>query len=292
MSDIRYAPAGDDFLIAELDEEMSLETNIRVMALTKAIAHRKLAGVVDVCPANVSYMLRYDPEASDFQTLVAELQAAETEVMREREPRLETRLIEIPVLYADPWTQEAVKASRELHQDPSATDLEFAARLCGHAGVDEFVAAHHAAPWFVSMTGFVPGAGWYYQMVPREQQIEVPKYLRPRTHTPARAVGHGGAFGCIYPVAGAGGYQLFGISAAPVLDTSRSLPDFREHMTLVRPGDIVKFRALDRDEYDTIRAQVDAGSFRFRAAPTTFEPRRFLDDPPAYNGTLLAELPA
>ena len=49
----------------------------------------------------------------------------------------------------------------------------------------------------VSMVGFVSGVPWLYQMVERKRQIQVPKYLRPRTDTPKLTIGHGGCFGCI-----------------------------------------------------------------------------------------------
>ena len=84
--------------------------------------------------------------------------------------------------------------------------------------VDDFIAAHSGAPWFVSMVGFVAGLPFLYQMVERAKQIEVPKYLRPRTDTPKLTVGHGGCFGCIYSVRGAGGYQMFGITPVPIYD--------------------------------------------------------------------------
>ena len=84
---------------------------------------------------------------------------------------------------------------RERHQDPTGTDLEYAARINGYTGVPDFIQAHSGAPWFVSMVGFVAGLPFMYQMVEREKQIEVPKYLRPRTDTPKLTVGHGGCFG-------------------------------------------------------------------------------------------------
>ena len=37
----------------------------------------------------------------------------------------------------------------------------------------------------MTMIGFVPGLPWCYQLVPPEEQIEVPKYVRPRTYTPS-----------------------------------------------------------------------------------------------------------
>ena len=81
--------------------------------------------------------------------------------------------------------------------------------------------AHSGAPWFVTMVGFVAGLPFMFQMVERHRQIEVPKYLRPRTDTPKLTVGYGGCFSCIYSVRGAGGYQMFGITPMPIFDPRR-----------------------------------------------------------------------
>ena len=110
--------------------------------------------------------------------------------------RLDTRVIQVPVLYNDPWTHETLMRFRERHQDPKSTDIEYAARINDLGGIDGFIKAHSGSPWFVSMVGFVAGLPFLYQMVDRKRQIEVPKYLRPRTDTPKLTVGHGGCFGC------------------------------------------------------------------------------------------------
>ena len=97
---------------------------------------------------------------------------------------LPTRIIEMPVLYNDPWTNETQLRFRDRHQDPKSTDLEYGARVNGYKSIDDFIAAHSGSPWFVSMVGFVAGVPWLYQIVERSKQIETPKYLRPRTDTP------------------------------------------------------------------------------------------------------------
>ena len=86
----------------------------------------------------------------------------------------------MPVLYNDPWTHETLKRFPECHQEPSSTDLEYAARINGKRDIDEFISAHAGAPWFVSMIGFVAGVPFTYEMVERDRQLQVPKYLRPR----------------------------------------------------------------------------------------------------------------
>ena len=162
---------------------------------------------------------------------------------------LKTRIIEIPVLYNDPWTRETLMRFRERHQDPAATDIEYAARINNFASVDDFIAAHSGSPWFVSMVGFVAGLPFLYQMVERSRQIEAPKYLRPRTDTPKLTVGHGGCFSCIYSVRGAGGYQMFGITPMPIYDPRQEISYLREFMALFRPGDMVKWKPITLEAY-------------------------------------------
>jgi urea carboxylase len=204
---------------------------------------------------------------------------------------LATRVVEIPVLYRDPWTTETLMRFRDRHQDPDATDIEYAARINDFASVDEFIAAHSGSPWITSMVGFVAGLPFLYQMVGRERQLVVPKYLRPRTDTPKQTVGHGGCFGCIYSVRGAGGYQMFGITPAPIYDPKQTMPDFEDFMVFFRPADVVRFVPIDRERYDAYLADVEAGTFRITARPVEFHAREFLDDPDGYNRRLLEELP-
>lgn len=286
----RYSWGGDEFVFVELAEEMSLQANFRAMAITAALREQRPDGLLDICPANASYQVRYDPDVLEPHALLAQLKELERQVGDAADVALPTRVLEIPVLYRDPWTTETLLRFRDRHQDPDATDIEYAARINGYGDVDEFIAAHSGSPWFTSMVGFVAGLPFKYQMVPRDRQIVVPKYLRPRTDTPKQTVGYGGCFSCIYSVRGAGGYQMFGITPAPIYDPTQSLPDFTDFMVFFRPADIVKFTPIDREQYDAHVAEVEAGTFRITQRPVEFALAPFLDDPDGYNARLLEVL--
>ncbi len=202
------------------------------------------------------------------------------------DPVIGTRIIEIPVFYRDPWTQETLMRFRERHQDPKATDLEYAAAVNGLSGVDAFIAAHSGSPWFVSMVGFVAGLPFMYQMVDRPRQLQVPKYLRPRTDTPKHTIGHGGCFSCIYSVRGAGGYQMFGITPMPIFDPDQKVSYLRDFMVFFRPGDIVKFKSIDREGYDKTLDDVAAGTFTPTIREVTFDLRELQKDIDGYNAKL------
>jgi urea carboxylase len=286
----RYSWGGDEYLFAELAEAMSLEAYFRSMAIVTTLRERRPEGVIDICPANASYQVRYDPDVIDPHVLRSLLQDIDAEVGSARDFDLATRIVEIPVLYGDPWTHETLMRFRDRHQDPESTDLAYAARINGYDDAEAFIDAHTSAPWLASMVGFVAGLPFLFQMVSRPRQLEVPKYVRPRTDTPALTVGHGGCFGCIYSVRGAGGYQMFGITPVPIYDPAQSLPDFADFVCFFAPGDIVKFTAITRGDYDAIRTQVDAGTVTIRQRPVTFNLREFTADPDGYNERLLEVL--
>ncbi len=289
MREIRYSFGGDEHIFAEIDEEMSLEAFFKGMAVCTALEKRRIPGISEICPSNASYLVRFDPDVIPADKMLSTLKEIEAQI-GSADLELPTRIIEIPVLYNDPWTRETLMRFRERHQDPKSTDIEYAARINGYGSVDEFVAAHSGAPWFVSMVGFVAGLPFLFQMVERKKQIEVPKYLRPRTDTPKLTVGHGGCFGCIYSVRGAGGYQMFGITPAPIYDPAQKLPYLKDFMVFFRPGDIVKWKPISREEYDRDVKAVEAGTFNLTVRPVAFSLKAFLADPTAYSRRLVEVL--
>jgi urea carboxylase len=289
MKQIRYSFGGDEHVFAEIDEEMSLEAFFEGMAICRELGNRRIQGVTEICPANASYLVRFDPDLIDPQKMLSILREIEAEIGG-ADLDLPTRIIEIPVLYNDPWTRETLMRFRERHQDPNSTDIEYAARINGYDSVDAFIAAHSGAPWFVSMVGFVAGLPFLFQMAEREKQIEVPKYLRPRTDTPKLTVGHGGCFTAIYSVRGAGGYQLFGITPAPIYDPAQQLPYLKDFMVFFRPGDIVKWKPITREEYDRDIEAVAAGTFDLNVRPVTFSLKAFQADPGGYSRHLVEVL--
>lgn len=266
---IRFSFGGDEHIFGEVSEDMSLESFFTSLSMTNAVREAQISGVTEICPANASFQVKFDPDRIRPADLMRELQSMEAAAARS-DASLKTRIIEIPVLYNDPWTHETLMRFRERHQDPSKTDLEYAADVNRLGTVGNFIQAHSSQPWFVSMVGFVAGLPFLYQMVERERQLQVPKYLRPRTDTPKLTVGHGGCFSCIYSVRGAGGYQMFGVTPMPIYDPAQKVNYLKDEMCLFRPGDIVKRKPVTRDQYDAAIEEVDANRFEPVIRQTSF----------------------
>lgn len=287
----RYSWGGDEFLLVEIAPDMSLEANFVSNSIAAGLEERNLAGIVDICPANASLLIRFNPDELEHTVLRQTVETLEKEVRQATVQELQTRVIEVPVWYNDPYTTETGARFRKgYHQEPEGTDLDYAAKVNGLANAEEFIQRHHETPWLVSMVGFVAGLPFLFQLTPRERQLEVPKYLSPRTDTPPLTLGIGGCFTAHYSVRGAGGYQMLGITPTPIFDPTQSLPDFEDFMVLFRTGDIVKYRPVDEAEYREIEAEVAAGTYKYKQAPVTFTLSQALEDPEAYNRQLLEAL--
>ena len=282
---MRYSFGGDEHLFVECSEEMSLEAFFNSLSMTTGIKESAIKGVTEICPANASFQIKFDPDVIHPDDMLRDVKSIEAAASKS-EPVITTRIVEIPVYYNDPWTHETLMRFRERHQDPSGTDLDYAARINNYGSVDDFIAAHSGSPWFVSMVGFVSGLPFMYQMVERQRQIQVPKYLRPRTDTPRLTIGHGGCFGCIYSVRGAGGYQMFGITPMPIYDPTQTTSYLKDFMVFFRPGDIVKFKPVDRDGYDQAVEDVDKGRFSPPIHEVKFDLREFQKDIDGTNAKL------
>ena len=285
----RYTYGGDEHIYVEMDDEMSLDAFFKSLSMSNAVREADINGVTEICPANASFQVRFDPDVIAPEEMMRRVQELEHKA-EDAEKQMGTRIIEIPVYYQDPWTHETLMRFRERHQDPSGTDLDYAARINGFDSVEAFIEAHHSQPWFVSMVGFVAGLPFLYQLVERDKQLQVPKYLRPRTDTPKQTVGYGGCFSCIYSVRGAGGYQMFGITPMPIFDPEQKVGYLQDFMVFFKPGDIVKFKPIDREEYDRILAAVEAGTYAPRIAEVDFDLEAFNADMVGTNRKLMEAL--
>ena len=92
---------------------MSLAANFRVMSIAAKLSAMQLPGIVDVCPANASLLVRFDPDVLPPSTLEETVRTIEGDLTHHHAHSLETRIIEVPVWYEDPFTAEVAERFRE-----------------------------------------------------------------------------------------------------------------------------------------------------------------------------------
>ena len=217
-----------------MDDEISLEVNTRVRALEFLLQQKAVPGVAEAVPTFRALLVYYDPLVVEYDALCDTL--AELAAQAEHVSLPPSRVVELPCCYEDP----------EL-----GIDLVAAAARLGVSS-PELARLHAGGDYLIYFIGFTPGLP-YMSGVP--ERIMLPRLETPRTKVPPGSVGIGGIQCCIYSVESPGGYWLLGRTPLRLYDPGAAEP------ILLRPGDRIRFRAIDRPEYDAIAAAVAARSY-------------------------------
>ncbi|MGH8144793.1 MAG: 5-oxoprolinase subunit PxpB [Rhodanobacteraceae bacterium] len=255
--DITIGPLAEDTLLLHFGDTIDPATNARVHAAARALREAALPGVTDIAPAYASLLIRFDPQAlcdQDDASPCARIAALSralldgidgknrlpsgTATRSERDSSgtgVETDMgfVEIPVCYGDEF----------------GPDLE---AVAAHAGMssEEVISRHSAVEYTVAMLGFAPGFPYLLGLDPA---LHVPRRETPRTRVPAGSVAIGGAQTGIYPRELPGGWNLIGRTPLALFDPQYESP------ALLLPGDRVRFRNIQNDEFERLREKYRHG---------------------------------
>ena len=73
----RYSFGGDEHIFVEVSEEMSLEAFFKSLSMTNAVRESTIKGVTEICPANASFQIKFDPDVISPDDMLAELKRLE-----------------------------------------------------------------------------------------------------------------------------------------------------------------------------------------------------------------------
>lgn len=226
-------PLGDGAVTVQFGDDVSHEAHALVAgyihALEQAVATHQLSGVIEWVPAYASVTVIVD-DASE--AAARHRDAALMAMARSVKPRL---------------------AGGRSWLLPVCFDADLAPDLAALAttrsmGVDQAVAALTSTEFHVYMLGFMPGFP-YMGGLPAE--LEVPRLSSPRRAVPPRSIAVAGRMCGIYPWPSPGGWHLVGRTPVRPFDVRDPEP------ALLRAGDRVRFRAIDRPAFDQLEAQFD-----------------------------------
>jgi KipI family sensor histidine kinase inhibitor len=220
----------------DFGEEISREVNARVLALEYLIERKAIAGVTETVPTFRSLLVYYEPAVVSHAALVDALRA----LARDARPDIlpPARTVEIPCCYGGELGFELEDAAAKLGLPP-----------------DEVARLHASGDYYVYFVGFTPGLPY---MTGMPEALTIPRLERPRTKTPPGSVGIGGTQCSIYSVESPGGFWVLGRTPLRLYDPGAADP------ILLRAGDHVRFRMVDRAEFDRIADAVAQGVHRPR----------------------------
>src|SRR5256885_9349274 len=73
----RYSFGGDEHIFVEDDEAMSLEAFFTSLSITNAVKEARIKGVNEICPANASFQIKFDPDLISPDDMLTELKKLE-----------------------------------------------------------------------------------------------------------------------------------------------------------------------------------------------------------------------
>lgn len=236
----RFLQAADAAVLIEFATEFSLEAVRRVRAADAAIARADLPGVVETLPSFGTLVVVYD----SLETSGATLEASLDELLHQP-GGVETSA-------GQSWT---IPVCYDADLGPDLDELADAAGLDREA----FISAHLARTYDALVVGSFPGYAYCGML---DDRLRFPRRKSPRTTIPAGAVAIAQGFTCVYPVSSPGGWNLIGRAPVTLFDPRREPP------ALLAVGDTVRYRRIDRAEFDELDARNRAGGFHLEPDET------------------------
>lgn len=234
MSDVTFRFAGDQALLVEFENEISMAVNRKVRALMAALEGADLPGLGELVPAYRSLLIHYDPMALPYGRLMERVeQCAQRLGDVELPPAVVT---EIPVCYEGEY----------------AADIQEIARIEGKS-LEEIIRIHSGSDYFVYMLGFAPGHPYAARM---ENPFSFKRRETPRVKIPGGSIVVQLGLSDIIPFDQPCGWNIIG--ATPVL----AYDGRKENPFLLQSGQWIRHVPITAEQFREIRAQVEAGTYR------------------------------
>lgn len=256
----RFRTAGDSMISIEFGDEALIELSFRVLALDAALKESQITGVTETIPTIRSLGILFDILRISRQDLVREIRRLE--IQSRGTNSLLSRLLEIPVWYDDPWSQECAKAHGVLN------NMHFVAEHCNLSERD-VIAIHSGTDHWVAQVGFTPGCFGAWRL-DQDNRLSAPKYDVPRTWTPPRTLAIAGTCTTVYPIESPGGYQMIGRSPIDFFKPKEHNDVFGENLVLTRAGDRHRYMPISGEKYEEIRNDVKRNRYQYQISEDLF----------------------
>jgi inhibitor of KinA len=230
MDKPKIFPLGDSGATVDFGNQISAETNDRVLSLAKYFDKNPFAGFIEIIPAYSSLTVFYDvfnvrKNNQNFETAFDFVSA-----------EIEKALLE---------TNENVQIGAQLIEIPICFDAEFAPDLDFIAAEknlspEEIIEIFLAGTYRVFMLGFLPGFAYLGEVA---EKIAVPRKQSPRLQVAAGSVGIAGRQTGIYSLASPGGWQIIGRTPLEMFNPDNQPP------TRLQAGDSVRFYRIDKTDF-------------------------------------------
>ena len=230
---------GDQALLVEFENKISIEVNRKVVALKRALEEQRLFGVGEMVPTYRSLLLHYDTLKADPEQLKEAIAQSVRHLDLSALPK--AIVTEIPVLYEGEY----------------ALDLEEIVRIEGKTE-EEIIRIHSQSDYYVYMLGFAPGHPYTARF---ENPFSFKRRETPRVKIPAGSIVVQLGLSDIIPFEQPCGCNIIGTTPLLACDYRKDNP------FLLKAGQWIRHIPVDKAEFLDIKRQVELGCYQ----PRTYE---------------------
>ena len=239
MEQARICAAGDKAVSVVFGSVINKEINGRVRALKNALLSLKADGITEMVTTYAALCVHFEPALIRRKDLIAKIEAVLPEITA-----AETKAGQVKEIPAHGGGEAGqVKEIPVLYGGEAGPDLSDCAAKEGKTE-EEIVRIHTSHEHYIYMLGFSPGHPYSAR---DEEPFSFGRRETPRVRIPERSVVVQRNLTNITPFSQPCGWQVIGSTPLDITDYGRSEP------FLFEAGDSLKFKAIDRAEYDHIR---------------------------------------
>ncbi|TRX56878.1 5-oxoprolinase subunit PxpB [Thalassomonas sp. M1454] len=218
---MKVSVAGENSFIIYFAEQASKNVSLQVQQACVLLKESLGSVLIDLVPSYASLLVIYNPMQTDGFHVRHIINSSLSNLSDANENS--GKVVTLPVYYSAESGADLV-------------DLAKRANLT----TDEVIDIHQQGEYLVYAIGFAPGFAYLGEV---DERIAAPRLSSPRLKVPKGAVAIADRQTAIYPAESPGGWNLIGSCPIAMFD-----PKANPTMP-VEVGDIVKFKAIDREQY-------------------------------------------
>lgn len=225
---MKVSVAGENSFIIYFADHACAEVSAQVQQACTLLKESLGNVLIDLIPSYASLLVIYNPMQTDGFHVQHKINASLSNLSNSQ--NTSGKLVTLPVYYSE----------------ESGADLAELAKRA-NLSINEVIDIHQQGEYRVYAIGFAPGFAYLGEV---DERIAAPRLSSPRLKVPKGAVAIADRQTAIYPAQSPGGWNLIGSCPMSMFDADAqpSMP--------VEVGDIVKFKAIDREQFFSLGGEL------------------------------------
>jgi len=211
---------GDAALYCDFGTEVNKQINSEVIKYFNNIKEKNIDGINNLTPSYNKLIISFDLKITNFKKIK---KIVESITINETQ-KLNNKRLEIPVCCDAKFSLDIERLEKKLNLDR-----------------EHILEVFFNKEFFCYMTGFIAGMPFLGDL---EEKMRAQRLETPRVKVPKGSIGLTEQFANIYTFESPGGWNIIGNTPLNIFDSTKE-----KEPNLINPGDTVKFKRINMEEY-------------------------------------------